>query len=284
VARELEAMRRRFPALATCLGDAGLAVDAERALFFELIPHVWPSAAEAALRSGLKALDTVAARREIAMSDIREGIPYSSNVRLFPDLWEHALPAIRAHEAAYGGAVFTETWPSLSRGRAMRFYFEHHPPAGRILHVAPEAELERWFRARTTAYETLGIGAQNDLAADLTALPQADCHYDLVICRRVLEHVFDERSALAEIRRVLRPGGVLNVSVPESMHLPATLDWHYPDTTHHCHYRQYGADFIDRLTAAGFTVAVGDWLLGRDPEQLRAAGTYPFRFYNATRP
>ena len=37
---------------------------------------------------------------------------------------------------------------------------------------------------------------------------------DLAICTEVLEHVADDRSAVAELRRVLSPGGSLVLSVP----------------------------------------------------------------------
>jgi hypothetical protein len=282
-AREVRAVQRRFPELAECCEGLSLEPDQHRLAMFDLVSRCWPGAAEAALRTRLKAFETPAARRLIAESDIREGIPYSSNVRLFPDLWEKAMPAILAHEEAYGGALFSVQWPSLSRGRALRYYFEHHPPVGRVLHVAPEAELQAWFRAGGFAYETLGVGPQNDLAEDLTALPLDDGVYDMVICHRVLEHVFDEAAALSEVLRILRPGGCFNVSVPESMHLPSTLEWNYPDASHHNHFRQYGADFADRLAVAGFKVGVEDWLLQQSKEQLQAAGTCPFRFYNAVR-
>lgn len=45
-------------------------------------------------------------------------------------------------------------------------------------------------------------------------LPFADDSFDHVICAEVLEHIPDYRSFLAEIRRVLKRGGLLAVSVP----------------------------------------------------------------------
>jgi SAM-dependent methyltransferase len=52
------------------------------------------------------------------------------------------------------------------------------------------------------------------LAADGLRLPFADDCFDAVICSEVLEHVPDWRGLLAEIERVLRPGGRLCISVP----------------------------------------------------------------------
>jgi hypothetical protein len=285
VARELAAIEARFPELAAYFKNATLQPGERRGILFELIAKHYPSACEAAWRSQLRRIGTEAAEREIAESDLREGIPYSSNVQKFPDIWARALPAVRAHEEAYGAAVFTVKWPSYSRGRALAYYFEHHPPQGRVLHIAPEKELEQWCRGRAAtkgfSYQTVGLGPNTDRAEDLTAMDFADNSYDLIICHRVLEHIFDESRALAEVRRVLRPGGCFNVSVPESMQLSTTLDWCYPDRSHHQHYRQYGADFLSRLNAAGFRADCVDWLLRQSPEQLQSAGVYPMRLYNA---
>jgi ubiquinone/menaquinone biosynthesis C-methylase UbiE len=49
---------------------------------------------------------------------------------------------------------------------------------------------------------------------DLEAMPFTDGTFGTVLCSEVLEHVPDAARALSEIRRVLRPGGVLIGSVP----------------------------------------------------------------------
>ncbi len=49
---------------------------------------------------------------------------------------------------------------------------------------------------------------------DATALPFADASFDRVIASEVLEHVNDDFAAFSELSRVLRPGGVLAVTVP----------------------------------------------------------------------
>ncbi len=53
------------------------------------------------------------------------------------------------------------------------------------------------------------------LAADLTALPFPEASFDLVFSQGVLEHFTDPAPAMAEQARVLRPGGVLVVDVPQ---------------------------------------------------------------------
>ncbi len=59
------------------------------------------------------------------------------------------------------------------------------------------------------------------LAGDATALPLADGRLDAVTMFDLIEHVPDDRAAMAEAWRVLRPGGVLLLSTPESR-------WRYP--------------------------------------------------------
>ncbi len=50
--------------------------------------------------------------------------------------------------------------------------------------------------------------------ADIYALPYADNTFDAVIYSEVLEHVEDDQQALREAYRVLKPGGVLAITVP----------------------------------------------------------------------
>jgi ubiquinone/menaquinone biosynthesis C-methylase UbiE len=52
-------------------------------------------------------------------------------------------------------------------------------------------------------------------------LPFDDNCYDLVLCAETLEHVRDVQLLLSEIRRVLKPGGLLAVTVPAHSRLTA---------------------------------------------------------------
>jgi len=67
-------------------------------------------------------------------------------------------------------------------------------------------------------------GLRSVVRCDARALPFDDASFDLVTLFDVLEHVRDERAALAETRRVLRPGGRLFVSVPAHAWLYAAND------------------------------------------------------------
>src|SRR3954454_19672450 len=76
-------------------------------------------------------------------------------------------------------------------------------------------------------------------------LPFSDASFDLVTALDVLEHIADDRAALAEMRRVLRPGGTLLLTVPAYEFL-----WGPQDEISH-HERRYVARALRaRLRAA----------------------------------
>jgi ubiquinone/menaquinone biosynthesis C-methylase UbiE len=79
-----------------------------------------------------------------------------------------------------------------------------------------EAALER---ARANA-----PGADLRLVADDGSLPLEHASVDLVWCSEVLEHVADTAHLLLEVRRVLRPGGRLLVTVPRTRRLLTRFD------------------------------------------------------------
>jgi SAM-dependent methyltransferase len=70
-------------------------------------------------------------------------------------------------------------------------------------------------QARAAGYEAYGCDFAAELAGNHCStietpyrLPYPDAHFDCVVSDQVLEHVMDYDAALAEMRRVLRPGGV----------------------------------------------------------------------------
>ncbi|MFL5930472.1 MAG: class I SAM-dependent methyltransferase [Gaiellaceae bacterium] len=85
--------------------------------------------------------------------------------------------------------------------------------------------------------------------ADLTELPFPAESFDAVVLGEVLEHVEDDGAALAEVHRVLRPGGALALSVPAN---PA---WFGPSDAWAGHFRRYArADLVEKVTTARFDV------------------------------
>ena len=85
--------------------------------------------------------------------------------------------------------------------------------------------------------------------ASVTDLPFADDSFDGAVLGEVLEHVEDDRGALTELARVLRPGGVLAASVPAN---PALYG---PSDEWAGHVRRYTRPaLIEACTSAGMTV------------------------------
>ena len=72
-------------------------------------------------------------------------------------------------------------------------------------------------------------GRASAVCGDALGLPFPDASFDRVIAAEVLEHVGPDRSAMTELARVLRPGGILAVTVPRW--LPERVNWASPTST-----------------------------------------------------
>ena len=83
----------------------------------------------------------------------------------------------------------------------------------------------------------------------LPHLPLASDRFDAAVSLDVFEHVADDIAAMADVRRVLRPGGRLIATVPALRWL-----WSEHDEALHHHRRYHLAEFRCRLEAAGFRI------------------------------
>jgi SAM-dependent methyltransferase len=93
------------------------------------------------------------------------------------------------------------------------------------------------------------------MPGDLQRLELPDAAFDAVVCAEVLEHLDDDAAALAELARVLRPGGLLLVTVPAN---PYRYDWTDRWAGHRRRYEPEGLE--GRLREAGFgDVRVRGW-------------------------
>ena len=94
------------------------------------------------------------------------------------------------------------------------------------------------------------------VAGDGTVMPFGSEVFDRVIAAEVLEHIRDDQRALHEIARVLRPGGLLAVTVPAW--LPERICWRLSDAYHDVpggHVRIYTRPELEaKLRRAGLTV------------------------------
>jgi SAM-dependent methyltransferase len=98
------------------------------------------------------------------------------------------------------------------------------------------------------------LGADADIKqGDALALPFADGEFDRVVASEVLEHIPADTDAIAELVRVLRPGGTIAVTVPRW--LPEKICWALSDAYHEVeggHVRIYDGDaLVGKLERAG---------------------------------
>ncbi len=172
-----------------------------------------------------------------------------------------------------------------ARHRRIWLYLERHTDLGRepvdLLHVAPHYSLGRRI-SRTPLVGYTGIdlepGPFVTSTADLTNLPGPGSGFDAAVCIHVLEHIEDDKAAIAELFRVLRPGGWAVISFPMRIGSPTYEDptivgagaraAAFGETTH---VRIYGDDVVERLASAGFEVTI-DLASEIDPGQAARYG------------
>jgi SAM-dependent methyltransferase len=115
------------------------------------------------------------------------------------------------------------------------------------------------FAAMAAEGEAGPSGAAHAMAGDATAMPFGDCSFDRVIAAEILEHVPHDQRAMAEIARVLRPGGIAAVTVPAW--LPERVCWALSSEYHEVpggHVRIYTRPELERkLGHAGLRVMGG---------------------------
>ena len=138
-----------------------------------------------------------------------------------------------------------------------------HP---RLLHIAPEVSLMRHFKRiyrGTDSYITADLESPlADMHFDVQHIPLESRSVDVVIANHLFEHVKDDRLAMRELYRIMRPGGWGIMVVPEDRGRATTFE----DETitdpaertrifgQYDHLRVYGRDYDDRLREAGFEV------------------------------
>jgi SAM-dependent methyltransferase len=153
-----------------------------------------------------------------------------------------------------------------------------------ILHWAPEYALQRSLSELPNAfYVSADLGGDEAMQhMDITDVPFKDGAFDLIVCVHVLEHVPDDRRAMREMVRVLRPGGTALLLVPIVLEQPtledpsiATPEQRREHYWQEDHVRLYGGDFRDRLAEEGFEVKVDGWIRTLDQATLDRYGLFP---------
>lgn len=148
-----------------------------------------------------------------------------------------------------------------------------------VLHFAPDLFASKFIDGdEPRSHVTCDVNpGRADIVLNIEQLDLESDRFDRIVCSHVLEHV-DDRAALAELFRVLRPGGLAILMVPiiegwaQSYEDPEITSeqkrvLHFGQRDH---VRFYGSDFRDRVKAAGFSL--GEFTaLGKDCVQYGLA-------------
>lgn len=164
--------------------------------------------------------------------------------------------------------VLSPSTLSLERHRLLWLYLkietDFFAAQNKVLHFAPEQCFLRRFREmKNIDYTTTDLESPiADVKADICDLPFEDNTYDVIFCNHVLEHIPDDKKAMQELYRVMKPGGYGIFQIPQDLSREFTFeDNGITDKKERAkifgqydHVRVYGRDYFDKLRAVGFEV------------------------------
>jgi SAM-dependent methyltransferase len=139
-----------------------------------------------------------------------------------------------------------------------------------VLHIAPEPNIARVLGTRPNLkYITADLFEPKVMThCDIMKLPFADNVFDAIICNHVLEHVSDDRQAMQELYRVLKPRGWALLQVPIALAIAESVEDASVMTDadrirvygQNDHVRLYARpDYVERLTRSGFSVNASNY-------------------------
>jgi SAM-dependent methyltransferase len=187
---------------------------------------------------------------------------------------------------------------SLERHRLLWLYLKNRTDLFRrrlrVLHIAPEPMFAKELATNPLLrYSTADLASKSaDVKTDITSVAFKENSFDAVLCNHVLEHVEDDRKAMAELRRVLMPGGWAILNSPIDSERPETFEDSSitsPDERERAfgqsdHVRLYGRDYKERLTTAGFDVSIDNYADELDTDTVLECGIKPEPIYFCTKP
>lgn len=178
--------------------------------------------------------------------------------------------------------VLSPSTLSLERHRLLWLYLKNETDffsaSKKILHFAPEQAFYKRFRKmKNLDYTTTDLNSPlADVKADICQLPFADNSYDIIFCNHVLEHIPDDKKAMQELYRVLKPGGMAILQIPQDLNRETTFeDDSITDPKErrevfgqYDHVRVYGRDYFDKLRKVGFQVEEVDYTAKLSAEEI----------------
>ncbi|MBT8264372.1 MAG: class I SAM-dependent methyltransferase, partial [Muriicola sp.] len=162
--------------------------------------------------------------------------------------------------------VLSPSTLSLERHRLLWLYLKNETKffskPYTVLHFAPEQAFYKRFRKLINLnYTTTDLNSPlADVKADICNLPFKDNSFDVILCNHVLEHIPDDRKAMSELFRILKPGGWGIFQIPQDLTRANTFeDNSITDKKERArvfgqydHVRIYGRDYFDKLRSVGF--------------------------------
>lgn len=107
---------------------------------------------------------------------------------------------------------------SLSRDRRLWQLIENNYLINnsKVLDFSPSRSLYRKWKKQNVVYKASDLSGDfiSDNQYDITAIPENNESFDLIICYHVLEHVIDDLSAMKELYRILKPTGTILIQTP----------------------------------------------------------------------
>lgn len=178
--------------------------------------------------------------------------------------------------------VLSPSTLSLERHRLLWLYLKNETDffstSKKMLHFAPEQAFYKRFRKmKNLAYTTTDLNSPlADVKADICNLPFKDNSYDVIFCNHVLEHIPDDSKAMQELYRVLKPGGMAILQVPQELNREHTFeDDSVTDPKERAkifgqydHVRVYGRDYFNKLRSIGFEVKEVDYTSQLSDEEI----------------
>ena len=123
-------------------------------------------------------------------------------------------------------------------------YDDHKASQTDVLHISPENFLRKIFKKKYKSYISSDLYRKDvDHQFDIEEIPYPDNSFDLVFASHVLEYVKNDKKAINEIKRVLRPGGLAFLPVP--MLHDKTIDFEERPPNKRI-IRETGVDYFDR--------------------------------------
>ena len=148
----------------------------------------------------------------------------------------------------------------------------------KVLHFAPEqAFYNRFKKQQNLDYTTTDLESPlADVKADICNLPFESDLYDVILCNHVLEHIPDDTKAMQELYRILKPGGMAILQIPQDLSREKTFeDNSITDKKERAkifgqydHVRVYGRDYFDKLRSIGFKVDEVDYTSKLSKEEI----------------